>query len=227
MPSAPPAPIISAGGSTTLCEGDLVSLTSTSGDSYLWSNGATTQSIDVDLAGTYTVIVTDLAGCTSPASAGTVVVVNAIPSASTTVSGITITATNASATYQWIDCGNANQPIAGATSQSFTATANGSYAVIVTQNNCSDTSACTPITTVGIDTHASLIDMRLQPNPTLNEVTIVSDLSIEKVEVFTTSGQLVQVENTKSFTVGHLSTGVYLIKVYTADGNNTLRLIKN
>jgi hypothetical protein len=227
LPSAPPAPIISAGGSTTLCEGDLVSLTSTSGDSYLWSNGATTQSIDVDLAGTYTVTVTDLAGCTSPTSAGTVVVVNAIPSASTTVSGITITATNASATYQWIDCGNANQPIAGATSQSFTPTVNGSYAVIVTQNNCSDTSVCTPITSVGIDSNTSLIDIRLQPNPTFNEVTIVSDFSIEKVEVYTTSGQLVQVENTKSFTVGHLSTGVYLVKVYTADGNSTLRLVKN
>jgi len=227
MPSAPPTPTITAGSSTTFCDGDFVNLTASAGDTYLWSNGATTQSIDATIGGTYTVTITDLAGCTSPTSNATTVVVNPIPSAATTLSGITITATTASANYQWIDCGNANQAIAGATSQSFTPTANGNYAVIVTQNNCSDTSACTSITSVGIDANASLVDIRLQPNPTANEVTIISDVAIDQIELYTTTGQLVQKESTTSFTVAHLTTGVYFVKVYTATGYTTLRLVKN
>lgn len=227
MPSAPPTPTITAGGSTTFCDGDFVNLTASAGDTYLWSNGATTQSIDATIGGTYTVTITDVAGCTSPTSNATTVVVNPIPSAATTVSGITITATTASANYQWIDCGNANQAIAGATSQSFTPIANGNYAVIVTQNNCSDTSACTSITSVGIDAQASLVDIRLQPNPAVNEVSIISDIAIDQIEVYTTTGQLVQTETTTSFAVAHLTTGVYFVKVYTATGYTTLRLVKN
>jgi hypothetical protein len=227
MPSAPPTPTITAGSSTTFCDGDFVNLTASAGDTYLWSNGATTQSIDATIGGTYTVTITDVAGCTSPTSNATTVVVNPIPSAATTVSGITITATTASANYQWIDCGNANQAIAGATSQSFTPTANGNYAVIVTQNNCSDTSACTSITSVGIDAQASLVDIRLQPNPAVNEVSIISDIAIDQIEVYTTTGQLVQTETTTSFAVAHLTTGVYFVKVYTATGYTTLRLVKN
>jgi hypothetical protein len=41
-----------------------VRLTSNSFPSYLWNTGATTQTIDVDVAGTYTVTVTDANGCT-------------------------------------------------------------------------------------------------------------------------------------------------------------------
>src|SRR5690606_25933768 len=55
---------------------------------------------------------------------------------STSLSGLTITATNSSATsYQWIDCSD-DQPISGETNASFTATVNGSYAVILTEDGC-------------------------------------------------------------------------------------------
>lgn len=49
---------ITASGPTTFCAGDSITLTSTAGDSYKWSNGATTQSITVSTAGVYTVRVT-------------------------------------------------------------------------------------------------------------------------------------------------------------------------
>lgn len=56
--------------------------------------------------------------------------------------GATFTATYAGAdSYQWINC-STNQPIAGSTGQTYTATANGNIAVIVTKNGCADTSAC-------------------------------------------------------------------------------------
>lgn len=48
-----PATVISPGGPTAFCPGDSVTLTATTGLSYLWSNGATTQSITVQNPGNY------------------------------------------------------------------------------------------------------------------------------------------------------------------------------
>ncbi len=59
--SNPVANISSTLGSS-ICNGDNVTLTATTGLSYLWSNGATTQSITVSSAGTYTCGVTMYCG---------------------------------------------------------------------------------------------------------------------------------------------------------------------
>ena len=63
------APIITASGPTTINQGDFVTLTVDPADSYLWSTGATTQSITVSTSGDYSVTVNDGTGCsgTSPA----------------------------------------------------------------------------------------------------------------------------------------------------------------
>ena len=50
-------PTISAGGPTTFCQGGSVVLTSSPGSSYLWSTGATSQSITVSVAGNYSVTI--------------------------------------------------------------------------------------------------------------------------------------------------------------------------
>ena len=63
----------------------------------------------------------------------------------TNVGGV-LTSTQASGNYQWIDCDNASTAIAGETAQSFTPTADGNYAVIVSDGTCSDTSVCTAFT---------------------------------------------------------------------------------
>ena len=47
-------------------------------------------------------------------------------------------------TYQWIDCSD-NSEIANETNQTFNPTSNGTYAVIVNETGCSDTSACITI----------------------------------------------------------------------------------
>lgn len=57
-------PGIQASGPTTMCTGDSVTLTASSGASYLWSGGETTQSITVSSAGGYSVSVTQAGGCT-------------------------------------------------------------------------------------------------------------------------------------------------------------------
>lgn len=65
---------ISASGSTTFCSGESVNLTAINGDSWLWSNGDTTQSITVSASGSYNVTVTEGASCNSSATAVNVTV---------------------------------------------------------------------------------------------------------------------------------------------------------
>lgn len=78
----------------------------------------------------------------------------------------TLTAVASGATYQWLDCDNSNTPISGATNQSFTAATNGNYAVIITQNGCTDTSACQLVNNIGIEEVSFGSEFILSPNPT-------------------------------------------------------------
>ena len=93
--NALPATVITAGGSTTICNGSSVTLTATAGATYLWNTGATTQSINVTTAGNYSVTVTNSSGC-SASSTVTAVSVNATSTSST---NLTICAS--SLPYSW------------------------------------------------------------------------------------------------------------------------------
>lgn len=79
QPATPSAPTITAGGSTTFCSGGGVTLTSSAGTSYLWSTGATTQSISAISSGSYTVQVTNASGCQSSSSIAATVTVYSLP----------------------------------------------------------------------------------------------------------------------------------------------------
>lgn len=71
-PSAPATPVISANGALTFCQGNSVTLTTSSPSGNVWSNGANGQSITVSASGTYSVVTTNASGCSST-SLGTVV----------------------------------------------------------------------------------------------------------------------------------------------------------
>ncbi|MCC6836273.1 MAG: gliding motility-associated C-terminal domain-containing protein [Cytophagales bacterium] len=67
--SAKPAtPTISASGTTNLCDGASVTISAPAGFTYLWSSGATTETIAVTTAGKYSVLVSDGGGCSSSPS---------------------------------------------------------------------------------------------------------------------------------------------------------------
>ncbi len=98
--SIPSKPDINANNPTTFCIGGSVLLTSsTAGDSYLWSTGATTASITVSTSGSYTVQVTT-GGCQSLSSDPTIVTVNPFPSAADAITGnSTVTQGDAGVAY--------------------------------------------------------------------------------------------------------------------------------
>ena len=156
----PPTPTISAGGPTTFCTGGSVTLTSSSASGNQWYlngnpiGGATSNTYSATGSGNYTVIVTT-SGCSSAASAATTVTVNPIPATptisaggpTTFCAGGSVTLTSSSATgNQWYLNGN---PIGGATSNTYSATASGNYTVIVTTSGCS--SAASAATTVTVN----------------------------------------------------------------------------
>jgi hypothetical protein len=142
--NALPEATITASGPTTFCTGGSVTLTASSGSSYLWSNGATTASINVTTSGNYTVIVTNANGC-SGSSAATVVRVNALPTATITVGGPTtfcvpgsvVLTSNATTGNVWST---------GETTQSITVITTGNYTVTVSANGCSTVSSPVAVT---------------------------------------------------------------------------------
>ena len=126
--------------------------------------------------------------------------------------------------YQWIDC-STMQPIAGETSSFYTATANGSYAVIISDGFCEDTSVCIAVTNIGIDEQSSIGVLNVFPNPTPGQLTITSSIPTEVV-IYNTLGEAVRAENvlnTITIDISSLEGGVYFIR--TSEGK-IVRLVK-
>ncbi len=137
--------------------------------------------------------------------------------------GNTFTAHAAGAIYQWIDCGNGSL-INGATAQNYTATQNGSYALIINQNNCTDTSACVSVNLVGIQTAAfSETGIQLYPNPNRGHFIIAlnnsTQISIDNTFGKTIFNELVPAGK-KEFDLSIYPKGIYLLK---ATNNNTIQ----
>ena len=139
-------------------------------------------------SGTYLDTILNSAGCDSIITINlTIYTVDT----SVTQTGIILTANASTATYQWLDCNNGNLIIAGATNQSFTPIANGSYAVEITENTCVDTSACFSITGVGIIENDFGNSLKIYPNPSKGKFTIETS-NIQKninVSVFSVQGK--------------------------------------
>jgi PKD repeat protein len=124
-----PTVTVTAGGPTTFCQGDSVTLTSSVENAYLWSNSATTQSIKIFTSGNYNVTVTNTFSC-SATSSNVNVVVHPLGTASISASGATTfcagdsisLSANSGASYSWST---------GATTQSIYVLATGTYSVTV------------------------------------------------------------------------------------------------
>ena len=132
-----------------------------------------------------------------------------------------------SATYQWIDC-STSLPIDSATSQVFVAQNNGSYAVVVTQNGCTDTSSCYQINNVGMES-LNGIEASVFPNPSRNNITIQCSgefdfkvLSIDGKTVLSGSGL-----DAVNCELAEFPRGQYTIVVSQAGKANQYKVILN
>jgi hypothetical protein len=194
---------------------------STCSPSYTWAQNGMTYTA----SGMYNDTVTNAAGCDSVVTLNLTITTFV---ATATDNGNATATASAGTTYQWINCAT-NTPIAGATAQTFAPTANGSYAVIVSNGTCSDTSNCVNITNVGIKEN-TISTIEVHPNPTHDVVFVTMDASSAVVEVMDAQGKLVQTTQIKSGDQVDLSAyerGVYTLRIKTDLGTSIERIVKN
>lgn len=139
--------------------------------------------------------------------------------------GPTLTADATGAAYQWLDCGNAYAVITGAITQSYSpSTVTGSYAVSVTENGCTDTSACFLMDFTGINERDNSISISVYPNPANNYFNVVFNglnnedvmlriIDIQGKVVYTKTLNSLSGNFTEKIDATQLEQGVYLIEV--------------
>jgi len=134
-------------------------------------------------------------------------------------------------TYQWIDCDNNNNAIPGETGQSFTATANGNYAVIISNGTCSVTSDCVSVSNLGIQTLGSH-NFRLYPNPTDGMFNIDLNKQYNEIEitVYNILGQNIFTQTYKNVQFislqPNLKRGVFYVAIKADNENAYVKAIK-
>ena len=159
------------------------------------------------------------------------VTVNALPNATVSRVDDVLTAAETGATYQWYTCaaGPVFTPIGGATSQSYTATAIGSYAVDVTLNGCTSRSTCFDVTTLG----SSSFDMNaltVYPNPVVDILSIRYNEEITAINVYDLSGRLVKQitpnQTEVEVNMSELAAAMYIVKVNAGENQTEIKVIK-
>jgi hypothetical protein len=215
------------GGSKDGTNMDLVFKTYVEGDlHYSWSNGSTDSLTTVSTGDVYTVTMTDASGCL--VSDDIEVFENTIDT-SATQNGIVLTANQMGANYQWIDC-LSGQPIPSATNQSYTASSNGSFAVVLSYNGCVDTSSCHAITTVSNEDFLQNTSYAIYPNPTNGNVYVPAELLKEHVAayLFDLSGRFILAPTItgNEIATDKLDAGFYILILKSESSSYWFRLEK-
>ena len=239
-PCSNPTPA-TLGGTTTICQGETTTLSVTAGilnDATDWqwytgscggTNVGTGTSITVSAPGTY--YVRGEGGCVTPGTCSTITVTQTtVNPAATIIANSSMNAQPASATYQWVDCNNGMAAISGATAQNFVPTVNGSYAVIVTKNGCTDTSACVAYNFVGLEENA-LMNVSVFPNPTNGNITVqFASSQAATVNVTDVTGRVIRlIDNCESGTTVDLAReakGVYFLNIAIGNQVRTIKVTK-
>jgi len=149
-----------------------------------------------------------------------------VSSSVVTQSNDTLTAV-ANASYQWIDCNNANQPIANATGKRFVAPGPGSYAVQITENGCTQTSACIPVLASSVRGETKSF-LYVFPNPATNILTVQSDQFIQMIHVLDITGKpVLTISNSNKADLSGISPGLYQLTVQFEHGKTGhLKILK-
>ncbi len=198
---------------TAICNSD--SYTSPSGN-YTWAS-----------SGTYLDTIRNTAGCDSMITINLTV----YPDTSVTQNGTTLTSNAVGAVYQWLDCNNGYSQIADAINQSFTATQTGSSAVEVTQNNCTDTSACYSVEVTYL-TDIFAEGIKIYPNPTdgIININLPANYSEYQIIVQTIDGKTIEkineINSPKISIKLKESKGIYFLHLINNNASYVYKLIK-
>lgn len=206
----------------TVCAPTSSMMTVTTCDSYTSPSG------NVHTAsGTYMDTIPNAGGCDSVITIDLTVntVVNTV-----SVQDATMMADGLVSAYQWLNCDNNYAIIPGEVNQSYTATANGNYAVAINTNGCVDTSACITISGLGLSDLSSNESLRISPNPSNGIFTIESGAALERIELLNVAGQLIRVydvdQKTTTLDISEMNNGVYFLKTESEGVVSIQRILK-
>lgn len=144
--------------------------------------------------------------------------VNPIPATPIIVQNGNVLSSSAPSGNQWYD---ANGMIQGATGQTYTITANGDYYCLVTLLNCSSapSNSINATTTEVVETF-ELPELRIYPNPSMNQTTIETDILLNNAELLVTDcfgKTVIQLKNLngRSFNLNRdkLESGLYFVQL--------------
>ena len=157
----------------------------------------------------------------------------ASPSYTIANSNNVLSANLAGASYQWIDCNNSNTPIPSATSQSYTPTSNGNYAVLITENSCTSISNCIAINSLAVNEFELNNLIKLYPNPINNhyanldcsrlneDITInINDINGRQIKTILSKGNKIISIDTSAY-----SKGVYFLSIKTNNRQHILKAV--
>lgn len=179
-----------------------------------WTSGST-------VCGTCNIVMTQTATVT----------VNPPLDVTVTNNATSLTANLAGASYQWLDCDDNYSIINGETSQTFTPSANGNYAVEVTATGCTDTSACESISILNLEENDFASNIKIYPNPSKGNVNIdlgqnkavtMNLVSVEGKQVFegNANGNLITLD------ISSYPQGIYILQITDGVNKSFHRIIK-
>lgn len=249
------APVISASGSTQVCEGETVTLTGNTGGT--WNAGGNGTSLTVDTSGTYYVI-SGSGSCGTDTSNAITVTVNPMPVLDGQPADIGVPAGNQASfsvvaqgsghTYQWQENDGSGLgfmnlddgiPYSGTHTSMLLITPalpgmdERKYRCIVTLGDCTDTSETAQLFVefhISVAEWADASQLKVYPNPA-GEVlyfTLKEGNTVQSLMVRNVLGQEVmkQTGNTTSLSVASLVKGAYTIELTTHEGVYATRFIK-
>jgi hypothetical protein len=215
--------------SGSICSGNSFTITPSGANTYTIQGGGSVKTPTANIS--YTVVGTSSVGCISSTFATSSVTVNSLPTITATSDDALIcvgetaslTANGSSTSYTW------NTSATG-TSISVSPTVTTNYTVTGTDaNGCENNavitqsvSLCTGINQLSNSTN----ELSIFPNPSSTNLTVKTDEEIQTISIYNSLGALVQTEKTNVFSVEQLSSGLYILKVKTEKGTQTIRFIK-
>jgi hypothetical protein len=147
-------------------------------------------------------------------------------------SGANFIANATGATYQWLTC-NPFQKIIGEVNQTYSATANGEYAVVVSQNGCTDTSACYTVVGIGTNTFELSNKIKIYPNPVFHTLQVEAENEIQftSVKLIDVTGNVLLEHASSSLKkisidMSSYSSGNYFIQITNPDFSYVKKVYK-
>lgn len=232
------APTVNLGADQVLCNGASATLDAGSGaSSYLWSTSASTQTIVVNAAGSYSVVVTDTNGCEGSDTV-------AVTTANSPVAGFTFTVGGAGLSYDFTSTST------GATTYSWTfgdggtstqanpthVYAAGTYtATLIVTNACGSDTTTQSVTVVGVGGELANGSVQVYPNPNHGDFRVSFDLGIAEevtLTVLNLAGQVVYAHElgmvsgrvVEDVRLQALPAGMYLVRLQSPTAQSTKAL---